>query len=135
MTVVVDTSALYALLDEDDVNHIEAVRGWTRLLARESPTAHAYVVLETSALVQRQLGMKAVERLHRGLLPIVRVTMVDTSTHQRAVERWLAQRLRGLSLVDVTSFVVMRDRGLDHAFAFDDDFVREAFSLWDDHAG
>ena len=37
MTVVVDTSALYALLDEDDVNHLEAVRGWTNLLARESP--------------------------------------------------------------------------------------------------
>lgn len=103
------------------------MRGWSRLLAREAPTAHAYVVIETSALVQRRLGMKAVERLHRGLLPIVRVTMVDTSTHQRAVERWLAQRLRGLSLVDVTSFVVMRDQGLNHAFAFDDDFVREGF--------
>ena len=82
MSVLVDTSALYALLDEDDVNHGSAVRGWTHLLATELPTTHNYVVVETSALVQRRLGMAAVERLHRGLLPVVRVTMVDTSTHE-----------------------------------------------------
>ena len=134
MTVLVDTSALYPLLDEDDANHLEAVRGWTRLLAVERPTTHSYVVLETSALVQRRLGMAAVERLHRGLLPAVGITMVDRSTHERTVERWLTDRVRRLSLVDVTSFVVMRDRGLEHAFAYDDDFAREGFSLWDDPA-
>ena len=131
MTVLVDTSALYALLDEDDANHVLAVRRWKRLLAAELPTAHAYVVVETSALVQRRLGMVAVERLHRGLLPVVRVTMVDASTHLRAVERWLTQGLRRLSLVDVTSFVVMRDQGLDRVFAFDEDFAREGFTVWD----
>jgi predicted nucleic acid-binding protein len=90
----------------------------------EWPTADSYVVAETSALVQRRLGMRAVERLHRGLLPVVRVIMVDTSIHQRAVERWLTERLRRLSPVDVTSFVVMRDLGLEYAFAYDDDFAR-----------
>jgi predicted nucleic acid-binding protein len=97
----------------------------------ERPAAHAYIVVETSALVQRRLGMTAVERLHRGLLPVVGIHMVDLSTHQRAVERWVTERLRRLSLVDVTSFVVMRDRGLEQAFAYDDDFAREGFSLWE----
>ena len=131
MTILVDTSALYALLDEDDANHDSAVRGWTRLLATELPTTHTYVVVETSALVQRRLGMAAVEQLHRGLLPVVRITTVDASTHGRAVERWRTERLRKLSLVDVTSFVVMRDQGLADAFAYDDDFPREGFSLWE----
>jgi len=55
--------------------------GWTRLLEPDLPATHAYVVAETSALVQRRLGMAAVERLHRGLLPVVGVTIVDRSTH------------------------------------------------------
>ena len=37
MTVLIDTSALYALLDEDDANHVLAVRRWSRLLATELP--------------------------------------------------------------------------------------------------
>ena len=35
MTVFVDTSALFALLDADDQNHTRAKDSWSRLLARE----------------------------------------------------------------------------------------------------
>jgi len=130
VSVLIDTSALYALLDEDDANHIIAAQRWKRLLALEVPTTHSYVVVETSALAQRRLGMAAVDSLHQGLLPVVRTTMVDRSTHERAVERWRARRVRSLSLVDVTSFVVMQSLGLTTAFAFDEDFARAGFSLW-----
>jgi len=50
---------------------------------------------------------------------------------QRAIERWLTKRRRRLSLVEVTSFVVMRDQSLDRVFAHDDDFAREGFSRWE----
>jgi predicted nucleic acid-binding protein len=34
-----------------------------------------------------------------------------------------------VSLVDHTSFIVMRSLGISRAFAFDDDFAREGFAL------
>jgi predicted nucleic acid-binding protein len=37
---------------------------------------------------------------------------------------------RQVSLVDWTSFVLMRRRGTSEAFAFDDDFTRQGFTLF-----
>jgi predicted nucleic acid-binding protein len=128
VTTLVDTSALYALLDEDDAHHEDAVRVWVDLLQTDRLITHNYAVLEASALVQRRLGSDAAERLHRRLLPVVELIVIDGSTHARAVERWLTERRRQLSLVDVTSFLVMRDAGLQRAFAYDDDFVGEGFT-------
>lgn len=127
MTVFVDTSALYALLDEDDGNHERAVSAWVDLLDRDRPVTHAYVVVETSALVQRRLGMQAAAQLHRALLPATRVFPVGAEIHARAVERWLTAGRRALSLVDVTSFVVMESLGITRAFAYDQDFRAAGF--------
>jgi hypothetical protein len=69
---------------------------------------HSYVIIESSALTQRRLGSKAAERLHEGLLPAVRTHVVDQRIHDAAVTTWRAARSRRLSLVDATSFVVMR---------------------------
>jgi predicted nucleic acid-binding protein len=49
-------------------------------------------------------------------------TFVDTSAIYRAS---LARRT---SFVDHVSFEVMRTGGIDAAFTFDDDFVREGFA-------
>ncbi len=128
MTVLVDTSAFYALLDEDDVHHAEAARTWFQLVDDERLVTSNYVVLETSALVQRRLGMAAVEQFHQSLLPVASLVVVDESLHRRAIEKWLARRSRQLSLVDVTSFLTMADQGLSRAFAYDDDFEKAGFS-------
>jgi uncharacterized protein len=128
VTVFVDTSALYALLDEEDRHHGAAISVWPDLLDRERLVTHAYVVVETSALVQRRLGTAAAARLHHGLLPPVRVLAVDAVTHARSVERWLTSAQRALSLVDVTSFVVMESLGATQAFAFDADFTAAGFT-------
>jgi predicted nucleic acid-binding protein len=128
VTVFVDTSALYALLDEDDRQHRLAVSAWPDLLDRQRLVTHAYVVVEVSALVQRRLGMSAAIRLHQALLPPVRVIAIDDATHARSAERWLAAAQRALSLVDVTSFVVMESLGATRAFAFDADFATAGFT-------
>lgn len=72
--VFVDTSALYALLDRDDAHHPEAARTFQDLLAqRVRLLTHAYVVVESLALVQRRLGMEAAKALALDLLGVVRV--------------------------------------------------------------
>ena len=127
--IMVDTSAWYALLDEDDANHSSAVESWHSILDDSALVTHAYVVVETSALVQRRLGAAAAAQLHQRLLPAAELVVMDETTHHRSVDRWLAAGSRDLSLVDVTSFVMMERRGIDSAFAYDADFPAAGFTL------
>ena len=126
MTVFVDTSALFALLDEDDTNHLAARSTFVRLRGTDLVT-HAYVVVETVALVSRRLGWAAVERLLDRILPVIRVVAVDEAAHAQALDSFRAAGTATVSLVDRTSFALMRAEGIDRAFAFDRDFLVEGF--------
>ena len=131
--VFVDTSALYAVLDADDEHHAEAAEGWESLLqhiesGRRSGITHYGVVVETTALVQRRLGMEAVRHLHDALLGVLSVVTVDETLHTHALTAMLAANRRNVSLVDWTSFELMRARGTTCALAFDADFTERGFT-------
>lgn len=128
MRTFVDTSALYALLDEDDRNH-QAAAGWLATAeVADVLVSHSYVVVETAALVQRRLGAAAVRTLFDALIPAMSIVHVDEALHGRAVAAFLAGLRRQVSFVDWLSFQLMRDAELDRAFAFDNDFAREGFA-------
>lgn len=129
MAVLVDTSALYAVLDRDDACHRAAAEAFGALLVDSQLVTHSYVVVETTALVQRRLGVDAVRALTDDLLPAFEIVFVDESLHAAAVAALLAAGSREVSLVDWTSFELMRRRGMVEAFAFDDDFARQGFTL------
>ncbi len=126
MTVLVDTSALYALLARDDQNHEAAAAAFSGLRHRGPLVTHNYVVVETVALVQHRFGMSVVRTL-LDLLGPIQVIWVDEETHRAALAALLAAPRRRLSLVDRVSFEVMRERGITQAFAFDPDFAQEGF--------
>lgn len=132
--VFVDTSALYAALDRDDEHHVDAAATWRLLLDHMAEglacRTHTGVIIELSALVQRRLGVPALRTLHHEVLPILDVVWVGESLHQRAVSALLAADRRDISLVDWTSFEVMRDGGITHVFAFDQDFEAQGFKYW-----
>jgi predicted nucleic acid-binding protein len=130
--VFVDTSAIYAVLDADDVNHDPANVSWQQLLhGLESDdfelVTHGSVVVELVALAQRRLGMEAVRVVLDDLIPLFTTVWVNQDLHDRASAAILAAGLRGVSLVDWTSFEVMRQRAIELAFAFDDDFQQRGF--------
>ncbi len=127
MTVFVDTSALYALVDAADPRHgatVQAFRG----LVDEHLLTHSYVALEATALVQNRLGLEAVQALRRDILPAIEVIWVDAELDATAVTALLAAGRRDVSLVDRVSFELMRRRGITRALAIDADFVREGFT-------
>ena len=129
MVTFVDTSGLYAFLASDDEAHASAVRTFQRLTADgEELLTHNYVVVECTALAQRRLGSRAVADLHDVIFPFVDFVWVDEPLHRRAVEANRAAGRRAISLVDWTSFLVMRDRSIGSAWAYDDDFDREGFA-------
>ena len=127
MALFVDTSALFALLDEDDLFHNRAVTSWREFGARrEQAFTTSYVLLESAVLLGRRFGPAAVRRLQYELAPLLDVHWVDQELHQRAVAAYLGAPRR-LSLVDCSSFEAMRDLGLDTCFTFDSDFARQGF--------
>jgi len=134
--VFVDTSALYAVLDADDEQHGVADHRWELLLSgveqdEYEAVTHSSVVVEATTLVQHRLGMRACKALLDDLLGPFTVVWVDVSLHSLAASALLAAGRRQVSLVDWTSFTVMRQRGIDVAFAFDEDFIKQGFAQWE----
>jgi len=127
VTTFVDTSALYALLDAGDLSHVRAAQLFPELVARETLLTHNYVLMETTALVQRRLGMAAVATLLNNLIRPLDIIWIDEQIHGHAADALLAAQARKVSPVDWTSFEVMRRRGLNCSFAFDDDFTAQGF--------
>ena len=130
MSLFVDTSALLAFLDADQPRHTDVIDAWERAIVEERHLFTSnYVLVESFALVQRRLGVEALRALADVLVPMLRALWIDEELHAAAVAALLAAGRRKLSLVDCTSFELMRRHGLTEAFALDDDFARQGFAL------
>jgi predicted nucleic acid-binding protein len=129
MTTFVDSSALYALIDEGDPAHGTALTWLDDVSGASSERlrTHSYVVVETIALTHARLGAAAVRMLVDDVLPACDVRFVDDDLHRRAITAFLAGLGRRVSFVDRASFELMREERIDRAFAFDPDFRREGF--------
>ena len=127
---LIDTSALYAILDRDDQNHLSAKAIWAGLLASDEPVLVTnYILVETTALVQHRLGVEAVRVLCGEILPVLDVHWITETDHLQAQNALLATNRRHLSLVDCSSFHVMRGRRLQNVFAFDPHFREQGFRV------
>ena len=128
MSVFVDTSTFFAILDADDENHDVARQMWGDLLTQEAVLICSnYVLVETLALVQRRLGIPAVRVFQEDIMPVLNVEWVDESLHQVGIASVLAAARRRLSLVDCVSFEIMRRLGIKTAFVFDHHFEEQGF--------
>jgi predicted nucleic acid-binding protein len=128
----VDTSALLAVLVADDMHHAEAERIWRRELheGHDLLTSN-YILVETTAVLQHRVGMPAVRSLVQDVVPALRVEWVSSDDHRAAAAALLAAGRRAISLVDCSSFEVMRRLGLERAFAFNRHFAEAGFQLVD----
>ena len=126
MSVVVDTSAVFALLDRRDAHHASAVAFWTDP-DDEDLVTHAYVVVESVALVRARLGAAAVASLVDDILPAVRVEMVDRPLHEASLAD-LRRIGGGTSLVDRVTLSFAARHGIARAFAYDADLAAEGLA-------
>lgn len=131
MNIFADTSALYAVLDADDSNHTKAKQFWEKVIKCDDILlCHNYILVETSALVLRRLGMEAVRVFEEDIAPILRIMWVTREVHSAAVSAHLMADRRMLSLVDCASFEIMRRTGVRKAFAFDRHFLDYGYELF-----
>jgi predicted nucleic acid-binding protein len=128
--VFADTSGLLAVLNVEDENHVRAERAFANLQARQAPlVSTSFVLVETYALVGRRLGLEAVRSFRADFAPLIDIVWVDEALHNAGLDLLFDRHKRLLSLVDAVSFITMRQRNVDDAFAFDPHFEQEGFSL------
>jgi len=126
MVVFLDTSAIYALADDQDAHHAGASSSFeSALRAGDLFLTHSYVVVESVALLARRLGWEPTKRFLEQA-QLFRMRWVDEPLHAAGLDRFVERKGR-FSLVDEVSFLVMREHGVRHALAFDRHFWEEGF--------
>lgn len=137
MIVFADTSALYALLVRDDLMHVRAKKCFSYFAEHSVQLiSSSFVLVETVALLQRRIGLEAVQDFHVRILPLLDVIWTNAEWYARAVQRLSIQGKKDLSLVDCLSFEIMEARGVVLAYAYDKHFEENGFTLAqfdDDH--
>jgi uncharacterized protein len=130
MSIFVDTAAFLAVLNASDRFHQQARQTWGEILSSDQFLLSSnYILLETITLLQHRFGVDAVRLFESDVLPVVEITWVDKAIHKQAMSALLAANRRTLSLVDCTSFEIMRETGLDTVFTFDSHFREQGFKV------
>lgn len=127
-SVFVDTSAFFALADQTDRLHYQAlqyVQSTEQLLVTSNVVVH-----EATTLLRMRLGYEPALQFGLRLLgetttPIVRITPADEERAWAIFRQYPDKRF---SFTDCTSFAIMKRLGIGTAFAFDEDFRR--FGKW-----
>ena len=123
MKLLVDTSALVALVMRDDRCHRPAAE-----FVRANPGARFvltdFVLSETVTIIRLRAGAVRAVAVARDLLRSRRYQLlfVDADLLEGALERMARYADKRLSLVDCASFETMSRLGLKAAFTFDRDF-------------
>ena len=121
MSLFVDTSIWYSAADSSDRSNSQSK---AILKSGETLVTSDHVLIETWTLLHHKLDRKAAERFWEGLRSgnavIETVTLADLEVAWDIGVFW---RDQDFSIVDRTSFAVMRRLGIDRVASLDADFA------------
>ena len=130
MSVFIDTSALIAFMDEDDEFYKNSFKIFSQLLAEKSIIISSnYVLLETMTILKNRIGIEAINVLKNDILPVIKTYWIDEEIHNFCVNIQVASDRKKISLVDYTSFEIMRRLNISQAFTFDNHFKGMGFEI------
>ena len=126
--VLVDTSAVYGLLDRGDACHQAAKDSLENLKrTRSEPLLTNFLVAECHALCLARLGAGVARRwLLTNVWTVERITPDDEAAAREIIRKYTDKTF---SYTDATSFAVMERLGLRTAFAFDPHFRQYGFQV------
>jgi len=128
--IFIDTSAFLALIDAKDFFNARAKKCWGDLIGGDKIFITTnYVLTESIALIQNRVGLPAIRFLKEDFLPGIQIEWLGEEQHGAALETILIANRRNLSLVDCTSFEIMRRLGIKTVFSFDEHFREQGFNV------
>ena len=127
--ILIDTSAIFAIVSPGDRFHSQSRGIYSELLERgDQLFTTSYVLVESSALIHQRLGFEPLRAFIQSIRGVWETILIDRSTHE---EIWTRMRTRDgarLSLVD-WSVIVSSERTRSAIFAFDSDFYLEGLTV------
>lgn len=129
MKVFLDTGVFLALADEDDDHHTAAKPVYARLLqTRAQLCTSNFVLSEAYTLIRFKVNHQAaVEFMKRFDQTGIRALRVSEANEQTAKAIFMRYDDKDFSFVNCTSFALIDQHRLDHAFAFDSHFRQYRF--------
>jgi len=131
LNILIDTSAIYALLDDTDRNHMAASAVWPALVNGDDLIiVSSYAVIETIALLQNRRGTAGVRVFVDKVLPALETDWVDHETHDAALGMMLeTEGKSGPSLTDCANLETMRRQRINTIFAYDRHYDRPGMTV------
>ena len=121
MSLFVDTSVWYAVADYSDHSNDRAK---AILKCGETLVTSDHVLVETWTLLHHKINRRAAERFWEGLRSgIAVIEAVSLADLEVAWDIGVSWRDQDFSIVDRTSFAVMRRLGIDRVASLDADFA------------
>ena len=130
MIIFADTSALYALLVRDDYMHVRAKKCFSYFSENTVQLmSSSFVLVETITLLQRRIGLDAVQDFNYRIVPLLEILWVNEDWYGRGFQRLQSHKIRDISLVDCLSFEIMEARSITMAFTYDKHFEENGFTI------
>ncbi len=130
MNIFADTSGLFALLVKNDYMFVRARENFNYFAENNAQlVTSSFVLVETTALLQRRIGLMPVNDFYTKILPLIEIVWVDDKWYAKGMQRLLTQNNRDISLVDCISFEIMETLQIKWAFAFDKHFEENGFVI------
>ena len=130
--VFVDTGAWIALALTRDPLHTRAATAWVELLGVGAKLQTSVpVVIETFTFLDRNTTRKVALTWRESLSTVGKLRLLPSTSRdlERAWKYFERRDLHKLSAVDAVSFVLMTDRRIRMAFAFDGHFAEAGFKM------
>jgi len=140
-SIFLDSWALIALANSRDNGHELANKRYNAIVEEKlSFVTSDYILDEVITKTFKDVNYKGAMVFFQGLFELIEegTIKLERITKKRFLSAWsLRERFYDkpkISFTDLTSFVVMRDLGIEHVFSNDDHFekVGMGFALWRD---
>ena len=125
---MIDTSAVYALLDRSDNNHDQAKAILKQLQVEKFiPLLTNYIEAECHALITTKLGAELGRKwLRENSWPVERAEAEDEIAAKELIYQYTD---KDFTLVDAITFIIMQRLNIQKAFAFDRHFVQMGYQV------
>lgn len=131
--IFIDTSAFYAMEVQVDINHEDALKVKTDIAKNRygTPITSNYIINETLTLLRFKAGHQEAVAFKDKIdgSKSIKIIRIEESTDNSAWNIFKKHQDKELSIVDCTSFVIMKELGIKTGFAFDQHFAQMKFKV------